>query len=166
MITAMTPLRVTALTMVNKPAAEVHTALLDYEQVRPALLTEEFTDYRVHGGGQGGGTEVGWTLVVDERRPKALYRLFGGHKRPTWACRAQVESEELRVVERDTERPLVTTWTVTPNGDRRCVVQVQLDWEAPGGPRTRLREKLALRRTYESLLSNLHNHFEPGRSRK
>lgn len=160
MITAMTPLRVTALTMVNKPAAEVHTALLDYEQVRPALLTEEFTDYQVH------GTEVGWTLLVDERRPKFLYRMFGAHKRPTWACRAHVEAGELSVVERDTERPLVTTWTVTPNGETRCVVQVQLDWEGPDGTRARLREKLALRKTYETLLSNLHEHFEPKRPRK
>ena len=44
----------TAARVIAAPAATVRAALADYEQVRPRILTAEFSNYGVESGGFGG----------------------------------------------------------------------------------------------------------------
>jgi hypothetical protein len=159
----MAQLVATALAMVNAPSTEVHAALSDYADVRRNLLTEEFGGYEVLVGGQGVGTEVRWTMALDEgirnRKGKAPKK----QKRPLWECVIQVvESGSDQIVERDTRSTLVTTWTLRAAEDTRTAVQVNATWEHPGGLFARQGEQLAIRTLYEGLLTKLHDYFEAG----
>jgi hypothetical protein len=159
----MTQLQASALTMVNAPAEHVLAVLSDYHEVRPYLLPDEFGDYEVLSGGVGAGTEVRWTMALDSvlrnkkgKRPKPP-------KRPPWDCLVEVSTPEPeRIVERDTRSSLVATWVLrSSEDDERTAIRVDVTWEQTGGMFARQREQLALRTLYETLLTNLHEYFEP-----
>ncbi|HWN35280.1 MAG TPA: hypothetical protein VNP03_21180 [Pseudonocardia sp.] len=159
----MAELTATAVAMINSSVELVHSALIDYESVRPLLLPDNFDDYRVLAGGQGAGTEVSWTLLVGETRRRRWQ--LGRPKREPWDCLVQVdEPADDQIVERDTRTELVTTWTVHEAGDGRTAVRVLASWPGPDGLSqvlTRSRQQLALRTIYEDILTRLHEHFEP-----
>jgi hypothetical protein len=157
----MAQLVATALAMVNAPSDEVHAALSDYTDVRRNLLTEEFGDYEVLTGGQGVGTEVRWTMALDEAIRNRKGKAPKKQQRPLWECVIQVvESGAGQIIERDTMSTLVTTWTLQAAEDSRTAVRVNATWEHPGGLFTRQSEQLALRTLYEGLLTKLHDYFE------
>jgi hypothetical protein len=164
----MAELTATAVAMINSSVELVHSALVDYESVRPLLLPDNFDDYRVLAGGQGAGTEVSWTLLVGETRRRRWQ--LGRPKREPWDCLVQVdEPADDQIVERDIRTELVTTWTVHEAGDGRTAVRVLASWPAPDGLSrvlTRSRQQLALRTIYEDILTRLHEHFEPPKTGK
>jgi hypothetical protein len=165
----MAELTATAVAMINSSVEDVRGALVDYESVRPLLLPDNFDDYRVLAGGRGAGTEVSWTLLVGDPRPRRRWQL-GRPKLEPWDCLVQVdEAGDNQIVERDTRTALVTTWTVHEAGEGRTAVRVLASWPGPDGLSgllTRSRQQLALRTIYEDILTRLHEHFEPARRGK
>jgi uncharacterized protein YndB with AHSA1/START domain len=104
---------------VGAPAELVYRCISDHEQ-HQRFLPPAFSDFAVESGGVGAGT-------ITRFKVKA-----GGRSR---AFRMKVdEPEPGRVLtESDTESTLVTTWTVTPEGDSACRVEIATAWEGAGG---------------------------------
>ncbi|MHA6628826.1 SRPBCC family protein [Pseudonocardia sichuanensis] len=105
---------------IDAPAERVHAALADYETVRPTILTEHYRDYRVESGGQGAGTRAHWLLQATQKRVRDQL------------VEVSVPGPD-RIVERDANSSMVTTWTVTPAGEGRSVVTVESAWNGAGG---------------------------------
>jgi len=105
---------------IGAPADEVRAALADYETVRPAILTEQYRDYRVESGGKGAGSRVHWTLQATKSRQRDQL------------VEVSVPAED-KIVESDANSSMVTTWTVTPEGADRSVVAVETTWNGAGG---------------------------------
>jgi hypothetical protein len=139
--------QVTARTQrtIDAPAERVRTALADYETVRPAILTDHYGDYRVEEGGQGAGSRVHWTLQATKKRVRDQL------------VEVSVPAED-RIVERDTNSSMVTTWTVTPAGEGRSLVTVETTWNGAGGIGGFFERTFApkgLQRIHDGVLSNL-----------
>jgi hypothetical protein len=161
----MAQLIATAVAMVNASAEQVHEALLDYQEIRPQLLTEEFDEYQVRSGGHGAGTEVHWTMALDEAIRNKKGRKPKKQKRPRWDCEIQVDQPaDHQILERDTRSTLVTVWTLQPADAERTAVRVDASWQAEGGLTqfmARQHDQLAVRLIYEGMLTKLHALFEP-----
>ena len=98
---------------------QVLGALADYTGVRSRMLTEHFSEYEVREGGQGEGTVVHWKLAATSKRVRD--------------CLFTVSAPAAdRLVERDANSSMVTTWTVTPAGGG-ARVQVTTTWDGAGG---------------------------------
>jgi hypothetical protein len=131
--------------VIDAPAARVRAALTDYETVRPKILTEQFSDYRVESGGQGAGTRARWKLAATRKR--------------TRDCHVEVtESVDGALVERDTNSSMVTTWTVEALAEGRTRVSVRTAWNGArgiGGFFERTFAPKGLARIYDGVLKNL-----------
>jgi carbon monoxide dehydrogenase subunit G len=139
--------QVTARTQatIGAPAERVTAALSDYERVRPAILTENYRDYRVEAGGQGAGSRVHWTLQATKKRVRDQLIEVG-------------VPAEGRIVERDANSSMVTTWTVTPQGADTSVVTVETTWNGAGGIGGFFERTFApkgLQRIHDGVLANL-----------
>ncbi|MER7546167.1 SRPBCC family protein [Actinomadura sp.] len=97
----------------------VLAALGDYTGVRSRMLTEHFSEYEVREGGQGEGTVVHWKLAATSKRVRDC--LFT----------VSVPDRD-RLVERDANSSMVTTWTVSPAAED-ARVQVTTTWDGAGG---------------------------------
>src|SRR6185437_6916752 len=89
---------------IGAPAEQVRAAVADYDTVRPQILTDNYGDYRVEAGGQGAGSKVHWTLQATKKRVRDQL------------VEVSVPTAD-RIVERDTNSSMVTTWTVVPAGE-------------------------------------------------
>ncbi|WP_055549197.1 SRPBCC family protein [Streptomyces sp. NBRC 110028] len=99
---------------------DVFDALADYREVRPRLLTEQFSEYEVREGGDGEGTLVHWRLQATSKRVRD--------------CLLEVsEPTDGQLVEKDRNSSMVTTWTVTPAGEGTSRVVVTSVWNGAGG---------------------------------
>lgn len=99
---------------------DVFDALADYREVRPKLLTEQFSEYEVREGGDGEGTLVHWRLQATSKRVRD--------------CLLEVsEPTDGQLVEKDRNSSMVTTWTVTPAGEGKARVVVTSVWNGAGG---------------------------------
>ncbi|MCY7340337.1 MAG: SRPBCC family protein [Pseudonocardia sp.] len=130
---------------IEAPAAKVRAALADYEGVRPRILTEHYGDYRVEAGGHGAGSRVHWTLQATKKRVRDQLVEIS-------------EPAEDRLVERDTNSSMVTTWTVTPAGADRSTVAVETTWNGAsgiGGFFERTFAPRGLARIHDGVLANL-----------
>jgi Polyketide cyclase / dehydrase and lipid transport len=130
---------------IDAPADRVRAALADYESVRPAILTENYSDYRVEAGGTGEGTRVHWLLQATKSRVRDQL------------VEVSVPAED-RIVERDANSSMVTTWTVTPQNADRTVVSVETTWTGAsgiGGFFERTFAPKGLQRIHDGVLSNL-----------
>jgi hypothetical protein len=131
--------------IVNARPEEVYAQLIDYRQ-RPKILTQNFLDYAVEQGGQGGGTVASYRLAA------------GGRERP---YRMQVEESEKGhiITERDTNSSLVTTWTLQGiNGGQQTRVILATTWSGGsgvGGFFERTFAPVGLRRIYAEMLNKL-----------
>lgn len=108
--------QVTATTQrtIEAPAEQVTAALADYETVRPQILTENYGDYRVEPD-----KRVHWTLQATKKRVRDQL--------------VTVEVDRDRIVERDANSSMVTTWTVASEGTNRSTVTVETTWNGAGG---------------------------------
>ncbi|NDK91799.1 SRPBCC family protein [Gordonia desulfuricans] len=82
-------------------------ALADYTEVRPAILPEQYHDYKVLEGGTGDGTVVHWILQATKSRQRDV--------------KASVSVAGSTITERDANSTMVTTFTVTPAGGGSAV---------------------------------------------
>ncbi len=132
--------------VVNANPADVYTAISDYKEKRPELLTPNFVDYKVEKGGRGDGTVVSYRLHAARRdRPY--------HVQVKEPVKGQV------LTENDTNSSLVTTWSVTPLEDgQRSLVRVATEWEGGqgvGGFFERVFAPLGVRGIYNRVLNQL-----------
>jgi hypothetical protein len=142
----------TAEHVVRAPAERVLAALGDYEGVRPRILPEQFSDYRVESGGQGAGTRAHWRFAATSRRVRdQLVEV------------SQPSADA--VVERDTNSSMVTTWTVHPADAGAATVRVRTTWNGAGGVGgffERIFAPRGLQRVYGTMLDRLEQEVAAG----
>jgi hypothetical protein len=110
----------TAEHVVHAPSGRVIAALADYADVRPSLLPEQFSDYRVEAGGQGAGTRVHWRFAATSKRVRDQLLTVTAPDATT-------------LVETDANSSMVTTWTVHPADAGVTTVRVRTTWNGAGG---------------------------------
>ena len=115
----MAQVRITADGTVDAPAERVYGILADYERHHPKILPPAFSDFAVEEGGVGEGTIIHFTTKAGGRT-----RTF--HQRVTEPDRGRVLRES------GTDSSEITTFTVTPDGDRSHV-HIETTWEGAGG---------------------------------
>ncbi|EFL22338.1 MULTISPECIES: SRPBCC family protein [Streptomyces] len=124
---------------------DVFDALADYREVRPRLLTEQFSEYEIREGGDGEGTLVHWRLQATSKRVRD--------------CLLEVsEPSDGQLVEKDRNSSMVTTWTVTPAGEGKSRVVVTSVWNGAtgiGGFFERTFAPKGLARIYDGVLEKL-----------
>ncbi|ASQ97672.1 MULTISPECIES: SRPBCC family protein [Streptomyces] len=124
---------------------DVFDALADYRETRPRLLPQQFSEYEVREGGDGEGTVVHWKLQATSKRVRD--------------CLLEVsEPSDGRLVEKDRNSSMVTTWTVTPSGEGKSRVVVTSTWTGAsgiGGFFERTFAPKGLARIYDELLAKL-----------
>ncbi|GAC67175.1 SRPBCC family protein [Gordonia soli] len=126
----------------------VVAALADYEQVRPAILPEQYRDYRVESGGNGDGTVVHWILQATSKRQRDI--------------RATVSVVPDTITEKDQNSTLVTTYTVASAGAGSRVTTTTT-WAGAGGIGGFFERTFApkgLNRIQAELLGNLKKRLE------
>lgn len=97
----------------------VVAALGDYSGTRARVLTEHYSEYEVREGGQGEGTTVHWKLAATSKRVRD--------------CLVTVTAPDAAtLVEKDANSSMVTTWTVSPEG-QGSRVRVTTTWNGAGG---------------------------------
>ena len=115
----MGTLRVVAQHVVGAPSGTVYQCLADMREHHPKFLPPAFSGFTVEAGGGGAGTVARFTVTAGGRSRE--YRM------------AVTEPEPGRVlVETDTGSSLVTTFTVTPEGEASRVV-IATTWTGSGG---------------------------------
>ncbi|MFF3286277.1 SRPBCC family protein [Streptomyces sp. NPDC003023] len=141
----MAQVEATTERIVAADAETVFDAVADYENTRAKLLPEHFSEYEVREGGDGEGTLVHWKLQATSKRVRD--------------CLLEVtEPSDGRLVEKDRNSSMVTTWAVTPAGEGRCKVVVSTVWNGAGGIGGFFERTFApkgLGRIYDALLANL-----------
>jgi polyketide cyclase/dehydrase/lipid transport protein len=119
--------------------------------VRPRVLPEQFSAYRVESGGQGAGTRVAWRFAATSKRVRdQLVEV------------SQPDPDTL--VETDTRSSMVTTWTLHPADAGLTTVRVRTTWDGAGGIGGFFERTFAprgLRRVYEELLGRLDREVAP-----
>jgi uncharacterized protein YndB with AHSA1/START domain len=116
----MAQVEATTERIISADAEKVFDALADYENTRAKLLPEHFSEYEVREGGDGEGTLVHWKLQATSKRIRD--------------CLLEVaEPTEGRLVEKDRNSSMVTTWTVTPAGEGKSKAVVTTVWNGAGG---------------------------------
>ena len=106
--------------IMSAPAEQVSRALADYEAVRPRILPEQFSEYRVENGGHGAGTVVHWRFAATSKRVRDQL--------------LDVTEPALgTLVETDRNSSMVTTWTVLAEGTGGSTVKVRTTWDGAGG---------------------------------
>jgi len=140
----MAEIRVVAERPLGAPPDVVYRCIADYREHHPRFLPPAFTDFRVEQGGVGAGTVI------------TFAGKFGGRSR---SFRMQVaEPQPGRVLtESDLNSSMVTTFTVTPDGDHSRV-RIETIWQGAGGIGgffERLFAPRVLRRLYADELERL-----------
>src|SRR5712692_1193193 len=115
----MAEMRVIAERPIAAPPDAVYRYIADYREHHPRFLPSAFSDFRVEQGGVGAGTVITFGITA------------GGRSR---SYRMQVaEPQPGRVLtESDMNSSLVTTFTVTPDGDHSRV-RFETTWQEAGG---------------------------------
>jgi hypothetical protein len=117
---AMGQVVATAERVVRAPADVVRAALADYATTRPAVLPEQYSEYRVDAGGRGAGTRVHWRLQATSKRVREQDVVV-------------TEAPDGALVESDTNSSMVSTWTVQPADAGVSTVRVRTTWTGAGG---------------------------------
>lgn len=139
----MGQVRASSSIIVGADAQRTLTAIADYENVRPKILTEHYREYRVVEGGQGSGTVAQWILQATQKRSRDI--------------RAQVTVDGNTITERDENSTLVTTWTVS-EVDTGSRVTMTTTWQGAsgiGGIFEGIFAPLGLRKIQDAVLAKL-----------
>jgi uncharacterized protein YndB with AHSA1/START domain len=115
----MGTIHVSAERAIDAPADTVYGYLANMREHHPRFLPPAFSDFAVESGGVGAGTVTRFKVTA------------GGRSRD---YRMEVaEPEPGRVLtESDTNSSLVTTFTVSPDGERSHV-RISTSWQGAGG---------------------------------
>lgn len=104
--------------LIDADPATVLGAVADYQAMRPKILSEQYSGYRVLEGGQGAGTVATWKLQATKSRSRDV--------------KATVDVAGRTVIEKDANSSMVTNWTVAPAGPGSSVT-VKTSWQGAGG---------------------------------
>lgn len=136
--------------LINADQAAVLRAVADYQNVRPKILSDHYSAYRVLEGGQGAGTVVTWKLQATKSRVREV--------------KAAVDVAGHTVIEKDANSTLVTNWTVAPAGPGSSV-SVKTSWTGAGGVKGFFEKTFAplgLKKIQSEVLENLKKQVEAG----
>ena len=114
----MGEIRVTVERPIGAPAERVYRYLADYREHHHRFLPPAFSDFQVEQGGVGAGTVIHFRLTV-------------GGRTQTYRQRVEEPAPGRVLTEADLEPGAVTTFTVTPDGDR-CRVRIETAWRRAG----------------------------------
>ncbi|MEU0083061.1 SRPBCC family protein [Streptomyces sp. NPDC006274] len=156
----MAQVEATTERIVAADAETVFDAVADYENTRAKLLTEHFSEYEVREGGDGEGTLVHWKLQATSKRVRDCLLEVS---EPTGDTSHAGGYGGGRLVEKDRNSSMVTTWTVTPAGEGKCKVVVTTVWNGAGGIGGFFEKTFApkgLGRIYDGVLANLAANME------
>jgi hypothetical protein len=124
------------------PPERVLALLRDYRNLRPRILTGNYSAYRVEAGGNGAGTVVGYHFAA------------GGRERD---YRLRVEEADGMLREKDELSSFICTWTVRPTASG-SEVTLEGSWDGASGIAgffEGLFAPLGLRRIYGEVLAKL-----------
>jgi hypothetical protein len=144
----MGQVRAASTILINAEPAAVLSAVGDYQDVRPKILSTHYRDYQVLEGGHGQGTVATWKLQATESRVRDV--------------RANVDVAGHAVIEKDANSSMVTNWTVAPAGPGSSVT-VTTTWTGAGGVKGFFEKTFAplgLRKIQSEVLGNLKNELE------
>ncbi|MBB3676632.1 SRPBCC family protein [Modestobacter versicolor] len=110
----------TAERVVQAPPDVVRAALADYTTTRPAVLPEQYSEYRVEAGGQGSGTRVHWRLQATSKRVREQDVVV-------------TQGADGTLVESDANSSMVTTWSVHPADGGASTVRARTTWTGATG---------------------------------
>jgi hypothetical protein len=134
--------------LINAEPATVLSAVADYRDVRPKILSSHYHDYQVLEGGHGQGTVASWKLQATESRVRDV--------------KASVDVAGHAVIEKDANSTLVTNWTVAPAGPGSSVT-VTTSWKGAGGIKGFFEKTFAplgLKKIQAEVLANLKREVE------
>lgn len=134
--------------LIDADPATVLNAIADYQNVRPKILSPQYSEYQVLQGGQGQGTVAKWKLQATESRVRDV--------------QANVDVAGHTVIEKDANSSMVINWTVAPAGPG-CSVTVKTTWTGAGGVKGFFEKTFAplgLRKIQDEVLANLKNEVE------
>jgi len=134
--------------LVNAEPAATFAAVADYQQVRPKILSPQYSNYQVLQGGQGAGTVAKWKLQATKSRVRDV--------------QVNVDVAGHSVIEKDANSSMIITWTVAPAGPGSSVT-IKTTWTGAGGVKgffERTFAPLGLKRIQGEVLANLKNELE------
>jgi len=134
--------------LINAAPDEVLTAVADYRNVRPKILSPQYSDYQVLQGGQGAGTVAKWKLQATKSRVREV--------------EVAVDVAGKTVIEKDANSSMLTNWTVAPAGTGSTVT-VKTSWTGAGGVKGIFEKTFAplgLRKIQDEVLGNLKKELE------
>ena len=140
----MATVSVLAERSVRAPARLVYELISDFREHHPRFLPSSFTDLEIEQGGVGAGTIITFTVTT-----------LGRERRYRMRVDQPVPGEVM--TESDTLSDMVTTWTVTPDGDASRV-QIETRWQGAEGTAgffERLLVTRTVRRIYDDELRRL-----------
>lgn len=134
--------------LIDADPATVLDAIADYTEMRPKILSPQYSEYQVISGGKGRGTVASWKLQATESRVRHI--------------QADVDVAGHTVIEKDANSTLVTNWTVSPAGPG-CSVTVKTTWTGGAGVKGFFEKTFAplgLRKITDEVLANLKKEIE------
>lgn len=134
--------------LVEAEPAKVLDAVADYQNVRPKILSPQYSEYEVLEGGQGKGTKAKWRLQATESRVRNV--------------QVDVDVAGHTVIEKDENSSMVINWTVAPAGPGSSVT-VTTTWTGAGGVKGFFEKTFAplgLKKIQGEVLTNLKNELE------
>jgi polyketide cyclase/dehydrase/lipid transport protein len=134
--------------LINAEPETVLTAVGDYQNVRPKILSSHYRDYQVLEGGHGQGTVASWKLQATKSRVRDV--------------RAKVDVAGHAVIEKDANSTMITNWTVAPAGPGSSVT-VTTTWAGAGGVKGFFEKTFAplgLKKIQAEVLANLKKELE------
>jgi hypothetical protein len=134
--------------LINVEPEATLAAVADYQNVRPKILSPQYSEYQVVQGGQGAGTVAKWKLQATKSRVREV--------------QVDVDVAGHTVIEKDANSSMVTNWTVAPAGPGSSV-SVKTTWTGAGGVKGFFEKTFAplgLKRIQSEVLANLKKELE------
>ncbi|OBI98489.1 SRPBCC family protein [Mycobacterium asiaticum] len=134
--------------LINAEPKAALDAVADYRNVRPKILSPQYSEYEVLEGGQGQGTVAKWRLQATESRVRNV--------------QVSVDVAGHTVIEKDANSSMVINWTVAPAGPGSSVTMTTT-WTGAGGVKGFFEKTFAplgLKKIQNEVLTNLKNELE------
>jgi hypothetical protein len=140
--------KATSTILIDAEPPAVLDAVADYQNVRPKILSPQYSEYEVLEGGHGQGTVAKWRLQATESRVRNV--------------QVSVDVAGHTVIEKDANSSMVINWTVAPAGPGSSVT-VTTTWTGAGGVKGFFEKTFAplgLKKIQGEVLGNLKNELE------
>ena len=144
----MGQVKATSTILIDAEPPAVLDAVADYRNIRPKILSPQYSEYEVLEGGQGQGTVAKWRLQATESRVRDV--------------QVSVDVAGHTVIEKDANSSMVINWTVAPAGPGSSVT-VTTTWTGAGGVKGFFEKTFAplgLKKIQGEVLDNLKNELE------